>query len=978
MKNAMIIHGDEAMSNIKRLAHTYKSVFKNRPIATTLIVIFVTLWSCMAFAKGPNPNAKDDDAKNKNRGASSSFQNNQAVRNSARNYSAPRSNISSPASNAVNLPSAASSRASFSRAPLASDAGRTTQFRRELSSPSNQTNFVPQAQNMQQRSLPRAADVRTNTVGPVNIPNVQRKSDGLNQLGNTNFQERTYRNIQPRTDRTNENPKTLIAADASKTSNRSSDDAKTRSGRQDLSSQLQNKVQGNNSGGTNQINQNLQNQNLRSRSGAGNPAVSGSGTQGNISLPPPAGMIKRGGASDVSRGLKTGGQNIISSGSDQSNQNLNTRSRGIGGAVKTQDGGTGISDTGKNLGLQQGVRTDNGPSMSEIRKRLNDQGRGKITTSGNAGDKIDTNTLKKNISPDTTSKGLPPPDVSSTDRVKKDLGIRNKGLGAGDKGLDISNKGLDTGNKRLGIGNKDLDTGNKGLGISDKKLDTSDKGLGISDKKLDTGDKGLDLNNKGMGEGDRGKRGSADLDLTKDFKKHDGPPDLKLQDGKAGPDINTKIDRHLPPQIGDIKTGRADINKSRFPDRLKSGDFDKITKGEMAKKVKLSDQFHMMDKGDVARRMDLHKHINNVDIRNIQAKNFHQMHDPGVLRNVNDFYAYRPYYHHGFISPAYTRSCFKFGYYGPAFFTGVCWYPHWHPWVSWSWGYHINPIWDPRPLWCRPVIYDPYYDWVYWQTPVWVSLPAEPSGTWVDVQMPAVPAAQYDLQLLAVRFVDAGHPEEKLGPRYRVWFRNNSDQPIATPFSVMLFAGNDERVTADLPHSGVLVRSMDAGDVQSVDIRLPMEVTQMARDADGNPAPFQMLHAMVDANREVQDVAWTNNGAKITRDEILPVDPAAFEVDPTNAAVGGELVLAGEGLGPQPGQVLVNVGGQELQAEVLGWYDLGVRINVPQIDLKEATPAEVVVVRGDGAATNPIKVTLQPGQAGPALNPPPPPPAPNP
>jgi hypothetical protein len=69
--------------------------------------------------------------------------------------------------------------------------------------------------------------------------------------------------------------------------------------------------------------------------------------------------------------------------------------------------------------------------------------------------------------------------------------------------------------------------------------------------------------------------------------------------------------------------------------------------------------------------------------------------------------------------------------------------------------------------------------------------------------------------------------------------------------------------------------------------------------------------------------------------------------------------------------VLVNVGGQELQAEVLGWYDLGVRINVPQIDLKEATPAEVVVVRGDGAATNPIKVTLQPGQAGPALIPPP-------
>jgi hypothetical protein len=88
---------------------------------------------------------------------------------------------------------------------------------------------------------------------------------------------------------------------------------------------------------------------------------------------------------------------------------------------------------------------------------------------------------------------------------------------------------------------------------------------------------------------------------------------------------------------------------------------------------------------------------------------------------------------------------------------------------------------------------------------------------------------------------------------------------------------------------------------------------------------------------------------------------------------GGEMILAGEGLGPQPGQVLVNVAGRELQAEVLGWYDLGVRITVPQLGLSESTPAEVIVVRGDGAATNPVKVTLLPGMPGPELAPPPPP-----
>ena len=70
-------------------------------------------------------------------------------------------------------------------------------------------------------------------------------------------------------------------------------------------------------------------------------------------------------------------------------------------------------------------------------------------------------------------------------------------------------------------------------------------------------------------------------------------------------------------------------------------------------------------------------------------------------------------------------------------------------------------------------------------------------------------ANQADLQLVAVRFVDPGHPQEKLGPRYRVWFRNNGDRPIVQPFDVMLFAGNDQRLTAGLPQAGVRVTSID-------------------------------------------------------------------------------------------------------------------------------------------------------------------------
>ena len=45
---------------------------------------------------------------------------------------------------------------------------------------------------------------------------------------------------------------------------------------------------------------------------------------------------------------------------------------------------------------------------------------------------------------------------------------------------------------------------------------------------------------------------------------------------------------------------------------------------------------------------------------------------------------------------------------------------------------------------------------------------------------------------------------------------------------------------------------------------------------------------------------------------------------------------------------------------ILGWYDLGVRWTVPRLALNAPVEADVVVVRGDGAAANPVKITLTP------------------
>jgi hypothetical protein len=155
-----------------------------------------------------------------------------------------------------------------------------------------------------------------------------------------------------------------------------------------------------------------------------------------------------------------------------------------------------------------------------------------------------------------------------------------------------------------------------------------------------------------------------------------------------------------------------------------------------------------------------------------------------------------------------------------------------------------------------------------------------------------------------------------------------------------------------------------------VDIRLPLEVTQIA-------AAGTTFEVLVDANREISDVDRTNNGAVVRQADILPVDPAVFQIDSTSAPAGGQVTLAGEGFGPEPGQVLVHLAGVEMEAQILGWYDLGLRVAVPALPLAGPTQAELIVVRGDGAAANPVPLTIVPAVGGgPALMTPPPPVAP--
>lgn len=372
-----------------------------------------------------------------------------------------------------------------------------------------------------------------------------------------------------------------------------------------------------------------------------------------------------------------------------------------------------------------------------------------------------------------------------------------------------------------------------------------------------------------------------------------------------------------------------------FQTLLQQGKLLQLTNGKHAQALQLNQQFQLLGKGDVARQMNLSMNL----------------HHAGGWQHRKM----------GIVSPAYTTSCMSYYYPGPAYCPSYCWYPVWSPWVDWcSWDY-CDPWCDPRPIYCRPIVWNPCPTWVWWDCPTWEPLPIVTCGTWVDV--PPMTVADTDMQMLAVRFVDAGHAQQERGPRYRVWFRNNSPYTIDSGFNVMLLASEDPELLVNRSEAGVRVDRIEAGQVMSVDIRLPEEVNFCSLDETGNPAPFRFLSVQIDSHNELVDTFQMNNGVTLARGDVLPIDPASFASDPLGTTGGAVINIAGEGFGPEPGQVLVQIEGVELQGEIEGWYDLGVRIRLPEMSLTSSVMANVVVIRGDGAAANPLAIEIAPVDA---------------
>ena len=412
----------------------------------------------------------------------------------------------------------------------------------------------------------------------------------------------------------------------------------------------------------------------------------------------------------------------------------------------------------------------------------------------------------------------------------------------------------------------------------------------------------------------------AELRQTRDHKEFE----RKLSELKALPDAKSNA------EFSRLKLDRV---SGVYQQRVERHDFRHLHESDVGRRLNLDRQFQLHRHGDLSRQMNLGPAL-------VQAGGWQHR-------------------HHGHVVPTFTRSSFSVWYAGGGYYPHYCWTPRWTPWVDWCWWDTCLPIYDPRPVYCRPIVYTPCPTWVVYDYPAWQPLPVVTCGTWIDVPTVVVDSGT-DLQLLATRFVDNGHPDQNLGPRYRVWLRNNGPLSTATPFNVILVAANDPVPQADLPQAGAVVNGIEAGQIQSVDIRLPLAANRLAITPEGQRIPFSYLHVLIDSHRELVESNESNNGSVVSRNDILPVDPAAFSSDVSAGAPGTVINVAGEGLGPEPGQVIVSINGLQLQAEIHGWYDLGVRFAVPNIALVGATDADILIVRGDGAAANPLDFELVP------------------
>ena len=322
------------------------------------------------------------------------------------------------------------------------------------------------------------------------------------------------------------------------------------------------------------------------------------------------------------------------------------------------------------------------------------------------------------------------------------------------------------------------------------------------------------------------------------------------------------------------------------------------------------------------------------------------------MANVNHIPFHHADHYHGYVSPMYVRNSFEFRYWGPAGFVGVTYYPRWYPWVDWSW--HITAIRcgtrgrSGAGRWCTtrarrgPITRcrcgRRCRRWPAARGSMSAGGGRRPSNTTCKC-WPCGSSTRATRRRSSAR--DTGVVPQQQRPCRSLSRSTWSCSPA------------NGQLTPGLPQAGVRVTSIEAGDTQSVDSGCRSTVTRWAATSKA-AGPFSTVHVLVDANREIPQRAGSKRADRRPAD-ILPVDPAAFELDPANG--GGRRRGArwrAKVSDREPGQVLVHIGGREWRPRSSAGTTWACGCRCPSCPGRP-TAADLIVVRGDGAAANPLR-----------------------
>ena len=125
-----------------------------------------------------------------------------------------------------------------------------------------------------------------------------------------------------------------------------------------------------------------------------------------------------------------------------------------------------------------------------------------------------------------------------------------------------------------------------------------------------------------------------------------------------------------------------------------------------------------------------------------------------------------------------------------------------------------------------------------------------------------------DLELVDVRFVDAGDAAKNLGLRYRIVFRNRGTLPVGN-FQLLVMASDDGTPKPAAPSAAAEVVGLAAGELTSVDVRLPVSA---------DLATMNALIVALDSALQVTEIDEQNNVAVLDRAKIATVDAATVAV----------------------------------------------------------------------------------------------------